>query len=239
MGEIPVGKGHIRIAGALLPQPTAEFDHPLGLEPFAVTYTGYILFCNLIDCSVTTRGSGSGTGSPAGGGGASAAPTCVSTKGGIRSRSVGTAMLGRTRSRQRKLLNGTRFSDRPGIDRYCVRGGGTLRVGYPTKRLNSRLSRRTRKRIAGRAVLAISTSKRFAVRKLKVGSSVKTLKRRLKGERSFVIGNNRWYVITGKKSRLVFRTRKRKVVELGIADRPLSVGTAATKRLLRAWDKRG
>ena len=27
-----------------------EYDHPLGLEPYAVTYTGYILFCNLVDC---------------------------------------------------------------------------------------------------------------------------------------------------------------------------------------------
>ena len=50
IGEIPLGSGSIRIAGALLPQPTTEFDHTLGLEPYAVTYTGYIVFCNLIDC---------------------------------------------------------------------------------------------------------------------------------------------------------------------------------------------
>lgn len=54
-----------------------------------------------------------------------------------------------------------------------------------------------------------------------------------------MIGRNRWYVATGSKSRLLFRVRAGKVRELGIADRPLSVGTAATKRLLRAWDKRG
>ena len=33
----------MRIIGALLPQPTQEFDHQEGLEPFAVTYTGYFL----------------------------------------------------------------------------------------------------------------------------------------------------------------------------------------------------
>jgi hypothetical protein len=50
LGQIPVGQGHIRVLGALLPQPSEQYDHPLGLEPYAVTYTGYILFCNLIDC---------------------------------------------------------------------------------------------------------------------------------------------------------------------------------------------
>ena len=48
LGEIPLGAGSVRIAGALLPQPTEAFDHTLGLEPYAVTYTGYILWRNLL-----------------------------------------------------------------------------------------------------------------------------------------------------------------------------------------------
>ena len=50
LGELALGQGKIRILGALLPQPSDEYDHPLGIEPYAVTYTGYILFCNLVDC---------------------------------------------------------------------------------------------------------------------------------------------------------------------------------------------
>ena len=50
LGEIGLGQGKVRILGALLPQPSTEYDHPLGLEPHALTYTGYILFCNLVDC---------------------------------------------------------------------------------------------------------------------------------------------------------------------------------------------
>jgi hypothetical protein len=49
MGELKLGAGTIRIAGALLPQPDKTKDHPLGLAPYAVTYTGYILACNLLD----------------------------------------------------------------------------------------------------------------------------------------------------------------------------------------------
>ena len=48
LGEIKVGKGQIRVAGGLLPQPSQAFDHQLGIEPYALTYTGYILVRNLL-----------------------------------------------------------------------------------------------------------------------------------------------------------------------------------------------
>ncbi|MGI8511534.1 MAG: hypothetical protein ACR2NH_02795 [Solirubrobacteraceae bacterium] len=69
LGEIPLGAGRIRVIGALLPQPETGFDHPLGLEPHAVTYTGYIVFCNLVGAACTPRAADSGTpggSSPAG-----------------------------------------------------------------------------------------------------------------------------------------------------------------------------
>ena len=47
IGELKLGRGKVRIVGALLPQPTKEFDHQEGLEPHAVTYTGYFLVENL------------------------------------------------------------------------------------------------------------------------------------------------------------------------------------------------
>lgn len=55
LGEIKLGQGQLRIAGALLPQPTEEFDHPLGLEPYATTYTGYIVMCNLLALGATSQ----------------------------------------------------------------------------------------------------------------------------------------------------------------------------------------
>ncbi len=165
---------------------------------------------------------------------------CVSTRGGIKGTGVGVARLGRTRARQRKVLKGTLLSDRPGIDRYCVKkGGGSLRAGYPTRRLTSKLSRKTRKRIGSKAILLLTTSKAFRLSRSKVGTGTKTLGRRLKGERRVRVGRNIWYVAKGKKARILFRTQKGKVRELGIADRRLTTTRAATVRLLRAWDKRG
>ena len=171
---------------------------------------------------------------------AKVARQCVSTKGGIKGTGVGQARLGRTRSGQRKKLKGTLLSDRKGIDRYCVKkGGGTLRVGYPTNRLASKLSRKTRKRIRRRAVLLLSTSKSFRLAKSKVGTRTRALRRRLEGEHRYRVGRNSWIVAPGKRARILYRTRRGKVLEMGIADKRLTTTGRGTVRLLRAWDKRG
>jgi len=57
MGEIPGGRGQVRFLGALLPQPSEAFDHDFGIEPYAVTYTGWILFCNMLGADCRARGS--------------------------------------------------------------------------------------------------------------------------------------------------------------------------------------
>ncbi|MGH3734837.1 MAG: M14 family zinc carboxypeptidase [Micromonosporaceae bacterium] len=49
LGELPFGKGTIRIAGAMLPDPSEENFHPYGLRSYSLTYTGYQVFENLID----------------------------------------------------------------------------------------------------------------------------------------------------------------------------------------------
>jgi hypothetical protein len=49
IGELKMGSGRIRIAGALLPQPTERYDHQFGLEPYATTYSGYVMARNLLE----------------------------------------------------------------------------------------------------------------------------------------------------------------------------------------------
>jgi hypothetical protein len=48
LGELVSGKGRIRFAGALLPDPEARSDHPFGLASYALSYTGWQLFENLV-----------------------------------------------------------------------------------------------------------------------------------------------------------------------------------------------
>ncbi|MGH2748474.1 MAG: M14 family zinc carboxypeptidase [Actinomycetota bacterium] len=47
-GEIKLGRGRVRILGALLPMPTDRFDHPFGLANYALTYSGYQLLNNVL-----------------------------------------------------------------------------------------------------------------------------------------------------------------------------------------------
>lgn len=48
LGRIDLGKGTIGIIGALLPQPTAKYDHLYGLADYAVTVAGGQIFNNMI-----------------------------------------------------------------------------------------------------------------------------------------------------------------------------------------------
>jgi Zinc carboxypeptidase len=48
IGEIPLGKGVIRIIGGALPMPTEKHDHRYGLRDYAMTYTGLYIMENSI-----------------------------------------------------------------------------------------------------------------------------------------------------------------------------------------------
>ncbi len=81
----------------------------------------------------------------------------------------------------------------------------------------------------------LSSSPRFRVRGLTRGARVATLRRRLRGERSYRVGRNRWYAVRGAKATLVFRTRRGRVGAVGLASRRLTAGprrhAAAAARL--------
>ncbi len=186
-----------------------------------------------------------GAGPVTGGGGKGGARTpssggaCLNSRGGARGKRLGPGRLGRKRSTQRKAFKGKRLRSRGGIDRYCASGGGTFRIAYPTRRLNHGLGRSTRKRIGSRAVLLLSSSKRYSVRGIKRGTSVRTLRRRLRGERRLKVGRNTWYVAPGRSTRLIYRTRGKKVVEVGIGDGGLTRSRRADAHFLRAWQLGG
>ncbi|MGH2685920.1 MAG: calcium-binding protein, partial [Actinomycetota bacterium] len=55
LGEMPMGKGQVRVIGALLPMPTENYYHPFGLADYALTYTGYQVFNNALQAA-TARG---------------------------------------------------------------------------------------------------------------------------------------------------------------------------------------
>jgi hypothetical protein len=82
-------------------------------------------------------------------------------------------------------------------------------------------------------VVVLTTSRRFRVRRVRVGMSERRLRRRTNG-RSFRIGSNRWYVVRGRRARVVFKVKGGKVRELGLVNKRLSAGRRA-RRTLGSW----
>jgi hypothetical protein len=162
------------------------------------------------------------------GGGAS---SCARATGAIRGTRLGRARLGATRAANRTKFP-TFTARRSRVDRFCLRGGGHIRIGYLPPGKRSRSSRRGASR--DRAVLILTTSRHYAVRGIRHGSTVRALKRRFRRLRSAHVGRNRWYLARGKKSRIVFKTHRRRVEEVGIASPSLTRGKKA-KRFLRSF----
>jgi hypothetical protein len=155
-----------------------------------------------------------------------AASRCVAVDAGISGRSVGPARLGRTREQQRAALGGEPTAGR-GADRYCVDGGGALRIGYAPNSLALAAARRPRGRLQGRTVLILTTSKRARVRGLSAGS--RTSRRVLRRARRVRAGREDWYLLAGRGARQVVRVRRSRVIEVGIADTRLTKGRAAAR----------
>jgi endoglycosylceramidase len=157
---------------------------------------------------------------------------CLNSRRGVSGKRLGPALLGRDRRRQRRAFRGKRLRTRAGIDRYCATGGGSFRIAYPTARLRRAVGRSLSSRIRGRAVLILSSSRRIRVRGLRRGDRVAVLRRRVRRLRAVRVGRNVWYLAPARSARLVFKTRRRRILAVGIADARLA---RAPRRLLGAW----
>jgi hypothetical protein len=48
LGELTSGRGRIRFVGALLPDPSERYDHPYGIANYALTYSGWQVFEDIV-----------------------------------------------------------------------------------------------------------------------------------------------------------------------------------------------
>ena len=161
---------------------------------------------------------------------------CGVARGSLRGKSVGRARLGRRRATNRRAFPRSSLSrPRSTIDRFCLVGRRAIRVGYPSARFSSRMPLRDRRRTRGRALLALSSHPAHAVGRVGPGSALGTMRRRFRGERRFKVGRNSWYLVRGKRARVVFRVSGSKVREVGLADRRLTATPRKARRFLRAF----
>ena len=161
---------------------------------------------------------------------------CGSVKGRLRGKAVGASALGRKRATNRRRFPSSSFTrPRRSMDRFCLVGSRAIRVGYASRSYRARMARRTRRRVKGKAVLSLTSHPAYHVKRVRNGTATTTMRRLFKGERRFKVGKNVWYLVRGKRSRVLFKTRAGKVREVGIADLRLTRSRKSARRFLRAF----
>ena len=161
---------------------------------------------------------------------------CLNLTGRLRGKRLGPAKLGRTKAAQRARFRGATLRSRAGLDRYCARGGGSFRIGYTNRRLLRAAPEQLRARIKNRVVLALTSSRRYALKGIRAGDAVAKARRRLKDEVRVRVGRNVWYVVRGRAVDWLVTTQRGTVRGIGIGDGRLTDGAKALKRFLRAWE---
>ena len=200
--------------------------------------SGQVLGTAVVDVARGARAAQSftcdGTGGAPGEAGSRTAVACTTPTGRITAKGLERARLGRKLATTRAAFARGRRT-KGAIDRFCLAGGGAVRVGYPSAALRRKLSRRERARVKGRAVLLLSSGPRTRLRKVVTGASTRTLARRIGRVKPIKVGSTRWYVRRGSGARHVFRVTGGKVREVGLADARLTASRARAKRLFASF----
>ena len=174
-----------------------------------------------------------GTPSPANAsrGGGTPGARCAPASGRLTARALGPVRLGSTRAALRRRLPHVR--SRHGTDVFCLAGGPGIRVGYASAAILRRLTPGAAARIRGRAVIVLTANHHYALRGVRPGMrATAATRRRLRTYRPVRLGANRWYFITLPGGTGVVKVTRGRVAEVGIANRRLSRGARARRRLL-------
>ena len=171
---------------------------------------------------------GSGTGS--GGGGS----RCPQASGRLSGRTLGPLHLGMTRSHARSLLSHYSLRHRRYMDFYCLKPIG-IRASYPSPAMLRTLSKKQRRRVEGRIVIALTADRHYALRGVRPGTKLARVARRLKVGHRFPVGLNVWYLTPNGSSHGVLKVRHGIIEEVGIADKGLTGSLRARRRFLHTF----
>lgn len=159
---------------------------------------------------------------------------CPKPTGRLRGLALGALRLGWTRTHARHAL--TRFTaTRGNLDTFCLYGGWDIRAGYPSAKLARKLSRRERRRVAGRIVVMLTNNPYYALDGARPGMRLAPAARRLHLGKPIHIGRYLWYFVPGRLSVGVIKARAGLIQEVGVANQRLARGRSARLRLLRSF----
>jgi hypothetical protein len=159
---------------------------------------------------------------------------CDDPTGRINGRTLDRVRLGGSRARHLRAYKVAQKSTRTGIDRFCLSDGKRVRVGYSTKRFRKKLGRAGRRYGRSKALLAVTTSKHFKFKGLRVGASGRRVKSRLHGT-PIRIGKNRWYLVRARSAKGVFKVNGGKLREIGLVNKRFASTRKKARRTLSSW----
>ena len=153
--------------------------------------------------------------------------TCGLPNGSLSGRRVGAARLGVLRRTNRRAFPSFRRSRRS-IDRFCIVGRrGARESAIRCAACCGGSSSRTRRRVRGRAVLALTSSRVYSARGVRAGSCARLMRRRHRAPASASgSGATSGTSSARRRATLLFKVRRGRVRELGLAERRLT-STAA------------
>ncbi len=162
-------------------------------------------------------------------------PRCPKPSGRILGQRVGPLRLGmkRTQARHKLRLFNVTYNQ---FDDFCLRGGWGIRAGYPSRVLQRQLSRRLRRLVRGRIVIALTANPFYSEAGVRPGQPILKLLRVLTGTpQVYTIGLNQWYVIPRPRAAWVLKVRHGVVQEVGLADKRLTRGSRAALRFMTSF----
>jgi hypothetical protein len=135
-------------------------------------------------------------------------PACPTATGKLTGATLGPVALGLGRAKLRQALPKFSTRNRHRMDFFCITHG-RIRVGYRH----------------GRAALALTANRRYALRGIHTRTKLSKVARRLRLGRGFTIGKNTWYVVPGKRTNGILKVQHGVIREIGIASKPLTTGS--------------
>jgi hypothetical protein len=160
--------------------------------------------------------------------------SCARPTGRLSGRTLGPIRLGMTRAQARRRFARHSLRGRRYMDFFCPARGG-IRVGYATPVLLAHVARAQRHRFRGRAVLALTSNRHFALDGVRPGTRLARVRRRLHVRRGYHVGRNYWYLVPGRRSHGVFKVRHGVIEEVGIATARFTESRAAGYLFFRSF----
>lgn len=119
------------------------------------------------------------------------------------------------------------------MDFFCLTPIG-IRVAYASPAMLSKLPRAARRRLQGRAELALTANPYYALTGVRPGARLVRVARRLRVGRGIHIGLNTWYLTGAGARRGLLKVRHGIILEIGVVDASLATNRLGAGRLLRS-----